>query len=269
MIKIKRHEMILSKIKNKNPIVFHITNTVTINDCANITLSVGASPLMSFCKEELDDILSFSSALVLNIGTMDIALRQNALSACKKANEKNVPIVLDPVGVGASSERKKLVQTLLENAKFAVIKGNSAEINTIAGFKNEHNRGVDSHEDIKNPQELVKNLASKLNCTIAMSGAIDVVSDGEKVALISNGTKELSRVTGTGCMCASLIGSACGAGESGFESAVFGLSLMGMSAEKFCGAGKSGNGSLRVALLDGVYNMDESLFEKMSKIEYI
>ena len=126
---------IIETIREKNPLVFHITNTVTINDCANITLAMGGSPLMSFCKEELEEILSFSSALVINIGTMEKNMRKMVVKAGKIANKLNVPVVLDPVGAGASKPRKELVESLIKEVKFAVIKGNLAEIKTIAGLR--------------------------------------------------------------------------------------------------------------------------------------
>lgn len=149
-------------------IVFHITNSVTINDCANITLALGGSPLMSYCKEELREILSFSSALVINIGTMESKMCEMVVEAGKLANELNVPVILDPVGAGASASRENLVKKLISNVKFAVIKGNLAEIKTIAGIKNENNKGVDSVEEFENSSSLARELAIELESVIAI-----------------------------------------------------------------------------------------------------
>ncbi len=260
---------ILKQIKSKNPIVFHITNLVTINDCANITLSVGASPLMSFCKDEIRDILGFSSALVINIGTMDTLLKEVAITAGKIANELYVPVILDPVGVGASNARKKLTEQLLKEVKFCVIKGNSAEIKTLLGFELSECAGVDSKEDF-NDEVQIKSLAQKLSCVIAMSGKIDIVSDGKRVAKVSNGVGPLSKVSGTGCMSSSLIASACGASGESFESAVLGIALMGIAGEMAVESGVvSTNGSLKVALFDGIQSISDEVFCQKAKINFI
>lgn len=262
---------VINKIRNKKPIVFHITNTVTINDCANVTLAIGASPLMSFCKDELEDILSFASALVINIGTMDKEMREIVVEAGKIANKLGKPVVLDPVGVGATKARKKLVEELLANVHFAVIKGNMAEIKTIYGIKNIENRGVDSVEDLENADEIAKILAKRYDTIIAVTGKQDVVSDGFRIAKINNGTPLLSKVTGTGCMTASLIGSSCGANRDYFVSATAAIAMMGIAGEK----GEEqlslseGNGTLRVNIINNIYNMNEERFEESQKIELL
>lgn len=254
---------ILTKIREKSPVVFHITNLVTINDCANITLSVGGSPLMSFCKDELRDILSFSSSLVINIGTMEEQMREIVISAGKIANELNVPIVLDPVGIGASKARNDLVLNLIKEVKFAVIKANSAEIKTLLGLDLNTIAGVDSRENFDD-ENAIKDLANSLKCVIAMSGESDIISDGKEIIMLNNGTNMLSKVSGTGCMSASLIASACGAGAKYFDSAIFGLCLMGISGEM---SPNIPNGSLKVAIMDNIYKLTPADFLKMAKIQ--
>lgn len=260
---------IVTKIREKQPIVFHITNMVTINDCANITLALGASPLMSFCEEELEDILSFSSALVLNIGTMDKAMKTMVVKAGKIANKLGKPVILDPVGAGASKARMALVEKLIKNVKFAVIKGNMAEIKSIAGIKNKNNRGVDSLEELENSDEIAIDLAKKLNTVIALTGKQDIITDGKRISKINNGTPILGRVTGTGCMTASLIGSACGAQEDYFKGATVGVSIMGISGEiaESKLTEDQGNGSLRVGIIDSVFNMTSKVLNENIKIE--
>lgn len=259
---------IIETIREKNPLVFHITNTVTINDCANITLAMGGSPLMSFCKEELEEILSFSSALVINIGTMEKNMRKMVVKAGKIANKLNVPVVLDPVGAGASKPRKELVENLIKEVKFAVIKGNLAEIKTIAGLENSKNRGVDSVEVEENAKEIGKNLAKKLKTVIAITGKEDIVTDGERVALINNGTAMMGKVTGTGCMTASLVGCACGSGVDYMLGAVTAVTSMGIAGEIAEGTllQSEGNGSLRVKILDNIFNMTKERFLENEKI---
>lgn len=262
---------VISKIREKQPIVFHITNTVTINDCANITLAIGASPLMSFCEDELEDILSFASSLVLNIGTMDKAMREIAVKAGEIANRLGKPVVLDPVGVGATRARKELVEQLLSKVHFAVIKGNMAEINSIYGIQNSENRGVDSVEDLTNGVEIAKALAKRYDTVIAITGKQDIISDGFRVAKINNGTPLLGKITGTGCMTASLIGSACGANRDYFSGATTSIAMMGIAGEKaeeHHTAG-GGNGTMRVEILDTIYNMTENRFNESEKVELL
>lgn len=268
--KMKKEQIgnIIKEIREKQPLVYHITNTVTINDCANITLSMGGSPLMSFCEEELEEILSFTSALVINIGTMDKQMCNIVVKVGEIANKLGVPVVLDPVGVGASKARKELVDNLLKNVKFAVIKGNLAEIKSIAGLKNMSNRGVDSIEILENADEMAKELALKLDTVIAITGKDDIISDGKRIAIIKNGTPILGKVTGTGCMTASLIGCACGTNKDYMLGATLGVSLMGIAGEL---SEKSldkteGNGTLKVKILDNIYNMTKEKFIENEKI---
>lgn len=260
---------IITKIREKQPIVFHITNMVTINDCANITLALGASPLMSFCEEELEDILSFSSALILNIGTMDKDMRKMVVKAGEIANKLGKPVILDPVGAGASKARMDLVGKLIKNVKFAVIKGNMAEIKSIAGIRNKNNRGVDSVEELEDADEIALDLANKLETVIALTGKQDIVTDGKRISRISNGTPILGKVTGTGCMTASLIGSACGVEKDYFIGATVGVSIMGISGEIAQSKLKEGQGSstLRIGIIDSVYNMTSEIFKTKAKIE--
>ena len=262
---------ILNIVREKNPVVFYITNSVTINDCANITLALGGSPLMSYCKEELREILSFSSALVINIGTMESKMCEMVVEAGKLANELNVPVILDPVGTGASASRENLVKKLISNVKFAVIKGNLAEIKTIAGIKNENNKGVDSVEEFENSSSLAKELAIELESVIAITGKEDIVSDGKRVCKIKNGTPLLRKVTGTGCMTASLIGTICGAyREDIYEGAILGVVLMGIAgeiAEKSL-TSEEGSGTFRMRIIDNIFNMTEEKIRENIKINF-
>lgn len=260
---------VVKNIREKQPIVFQITNAVTINDCANVTLAIGASPLMSYCEEELEDILGFASSLVINIGTMDKKMREMVVKAGQVANRFGKPVVLDPVGVGATKARKALVEELLANVQFAVIKGNMAEIKSIYGIENSANRGVDSVEELENGDEIAKALAKRYDTVIAVTGKQDIISDGHRVAKIDNGTAILGKVTGTGCMTGALIGSACGANRDYFMAAATAVAMMGIAgekAEKQLSAG-DGNGTLRVKILDSIYNMTAERFMELEKIQ--
>jgi hydroxyethylthiazole kinase len=262
---------LIENVRSKKPLVHHITNYVTVNDCANITLAIGASPVMADETEDAVDISSISSAVVLNMGTLNSRTIPAMLASGKNANEKGIPVVFDPVGVGASVLRNKTAERLLNEVKFAVVRGNISEIRCLAGLQSE-TKGVDASEnDIFNSNDtetVVKNLALKLNCVVAVTGKIDVISDGKRAVTIENGVPMLGNLTGTGCMCSSLIGSFLGANpENAFESAVAAIMSMGIAGEiAFEKSGHLGNGSFRAALHDSMSKIDGEILEKRAKI---
>lgn len=266
---------LLNRLKNKKPLIHNITNYVTVNDCANILLAIGASPIMADDLKESADITSIASALVINIGTLNERTIESMIASGKKANELNIPVVLDPVGAGASSFRNETTKRILEEIKISVLRGNMSEIKFIAGLESE-TKGVDASEsDLKSDSyegiRVAKSLAKRFNCTVAITGVCDIVSDGEKSVTIENGTKMLSNVTGTGCMTTALVGGylgACETKEDLFIAAVSGIVSMGI-----CGeiaeerAGSIGLGSFHMAIIDAVSNLDEEDLLKRSKIK--
>ncbi|APF23754.1 hydroxyethylthiazole kinase [Clostridium butyricum] len=266
---------LLNRLKNKKPLIHNITNYVTVNDCANILLAIGASPIMADDLKEAEDITSIASALVINIGTLNERTIESMIASGKKANELNIPVVLDPVGAGASLFRNETTKRILEEIKISVLRGNMSEIKFIAGLESE-TKGVDASEsDLKSDSDegirVAKYLAKRFNCTVAITGVCDIVSDGEKSVTIENGTKMLSNVTGTGCMTTALVGGYLGAYETKedlFIAAVSGIVSMGI-----CGeiaeerAGSIGLGSFHMAIIDAVSNLDEEDLLKRSKIK--
>ncbi|MDU1006970.1 hydroxyethylthiazole kinase [Clostridium butyricum] len=266
---------LLNRLKNKKPLIHNITNYVTVNDCANILLAIGASPIMADDLKEAADITSIASALVINIGTLNERTIESMIASGKRANELNIPVVLDPVGAGASSFRNETTKRILEEIKISVLRGNMSEIKFIAGLECE-TKGVDASEsDLKSDSDegiiVAKSLAKRFNCTVAITGVYDIVSDGEKSLTIENGTKMLSNVTGTGCMTTALVGGylgACETKEDLFIAAVSGIVSMGI-----CGeiaeerAGNIGLGSFHMAIIDAVSNLDEDALLNRSKIK--
>lgn len=264
----KFKELICS-LRAKKPLVHHITNYVTTNDCANIVLAIGASPVMADAIEEVEDMVSIASALVLNIGTLNSAKVESMLKAGKRANELGVPVILDPVGVGATPYRKETALKLLSEIKLSVIRGNLAEIKTLSGMS-ALSKGVDSEEGTSEDAKTVaKELASKLGTVIVISGAIDYVSDGAKVISIRNGQKMLTDVTGTGCMSTSLIGAFCGVTKDYLYGAAAGIMTMGIAGEiAFERLGdKDGNGSFRTYIMDAIYNFSDKDITERGKYE--
>ena len=257
----------LDIIKNKTPLVYHLTNTVTINDCANVTLAIGGSPLMSFCIEEVEEIIEFSSSVVLNIGTMDSSMQSMAIAVGKIANRLKKPIILDPVGAGATKARKNLVSSLLKEVEFSVIKGNIAEIKSILNMES-LSRGVDSLEKDTKIEELVRIASKKFKSVIAITGEVDYVGNDEFIFKISNGHKSMSMITGTGCMISSLIGAFLGGENTPLISAVAGVVSMGISGElaqkRFIGTG-----TMKVNIIDNISNLNDDMIRKNEKISSV
>ncbi|GAA0105092.1 hydroxyethylthiazole kinase [Paraclostridium sordellii] len=258
---------LLSKVREVNPLVLHYTNEVTINDCANITLALGASPLMSYSYEEIEEIIPIASCVVINIGTMNSSHTELFLKAGKIANKFKKPVVLDPVGVFATKSRALLVEKLLNEVKFDVIKGNASEIKYIGGF-DVKGKGVDSFEEDENIDDIIKKVAKKLECVVVSTGKVDVITDGEKVIKIDNGSSKLKSITGTGCMSASLIGSYLGIGENKLESASMGILTMSLCGE-LADKDNIGIGSFKVSLMDNIYSLNKETLNKFSRVEVL
>ena len=272
------YSLLLDKLRETKPLVHHITNYVTVNDCANITLAIGASPVMADAIDEAADIAGIAGAAVLNMGTLNERTIPSMIAAGKAANAKGIPVIFDPVGAGASRLRNETAAKIINGVKLSVIRGNISEIRFIAGLSS-NTKGVDaSASDIAgadSAKETAKNLAQKLDCVVVISGAVDTVSDGKKTISINNGHPMLGNLTGTGCMCSSLIGSFCGAifaarGEAAsneyLSAAAAAMLCMGIAGDiAFEKAGHLGNGSFRAALHDAVSRMDSKTIEKLAK----
>lgn len=258
---------LLNEVKTKNPLVLHYTNEVTINDCANITLAIGASPLMSYSYEEVEEIVSIASSVVINIGTMNSSNLELFIKAGKACNKYNKPVILDPVGVFATKTRSEFTKKILNEVKFDVVKGNVAEIKYIGGF-DVNGKGVDSFDDDENIDEIIKSIANKLDCIIVATGKIDTISDGKKIIKIDNGTQKLKSITGTGCMTGSLIGSFLGACEEKLSSCAMGVLSMSLSGE-LADKDNINIGSFKVNLMDNVYSLSEEILKNNAKVEII
>lgn len=265
----------LENVRKNTTLVHNITNYVTVNDCANILLAIGASPIMADDIREAADITSISSALVINIGTLNERTIESMILSGKKANELDIPVVFDPVGAGASSFRNETTKRILDEVKIDVLRGNMSEIKFIAGLSSE-TKGVDASEsDIKGGNEegirAAESLARKYKCVTAITGVTDIVSDGERTVILENGTKMLSKVTGTGCMTTALVGGFLGACESKKEhfiaaiSGILSMSISGEIAQEK--AGKIGIGSFHVAIMDAISNLNADEILSMAKIK--
>lgn len=268
----------LNAIRNKSPLVHNITNYVTVNDCANILLAIGASPIMADDKNEAAEITSISNALVINIGTLNERTIESMILAGRKANELNIPVILDPVGAGASKFRTETAYRLLETIKFCVIRGNLSEIKALNSGSCS-TKGVDaSNNDQINEStlesiiEFAKSFSKKVDCIAAITGAMDIISNGVENYTIYNGNSHMSKITGTGCMLTSLIGGFCGANpEKLMDATVNAVCAMGICGEQALEkmiAENSGTASLKVHLIDCISKLNEDQLKAGAKIEF-
>lgn len=257
----------LSTVKEKSPLVHHLTNYVTVNDCANITIAIGASPVMADELTEVEEMVSIASALVLNIGTLNSRTIESMLAAGKKAKSLGIPVILDPVGVGATSLRTKVAKQIIDEVHPTVIRGNMSEIKVLAGLQVE-TKGVDSVASEENAENIAKKLATEWNCIVAITGKTDIVSDGKQVCQIDNGHRMLADVSGTGCMATSLIGSYCGANQDYLLATTAGIVSMALAGElaQQSLSPEEGIGTFKMRLLDSIYNLTPEGLAKGSKV---
>jgi len=257
----------LIALKGKKPLVHHITNYVTVNECANMTLAIGASPVMADDMGEVEEMVSFASALVLNMGTLNSRTIEAMIIAGKKARSMNIPIIFDPVGIGATTLRTKTGQQIIAQVGPSVIRGNMSEVKMIAGLASSI-KGVDSMDSEEDAQQVASNLSQKLGCVIAITGKQDVIAEGTTVHRIDNGHPILADVTGTGCMATSLIGCFCAATEDWCTGATAGIMTMGLAGELAQGSLQEheGIGTFRARLFDAVWAMSPEQIIKYGKI---
>lgn len=243
----------LLQVRQRCPLVHNITNFVVMNMTANALLSVGASPIMAHEQEELPDLLSLASALVLNIGTLDKDWIDSMREAGMNAREKDVPVVLDPVGAGASRLRTQTALSLLGGSKPCIVRANASEIMALAGAQ-QSSRGVDSTHASEESLDHAGFLAGQNACVVAITGETDLITDEKRVVKITGGSPLMSRVTGMGCTATALCGAFAGAMDDPFEAAVGALAAMAC-AGTMAAANCSGPGSFRPAFLDALYLM--------------
>jgi hydroxyethylthiazole kinase len=237
---------------------------VVMNDTANITLAIGASPVMAHALEEVEEMVKLAGALVLNIGTLTPAQIEAMLRAGKRANELGIPIVLDPVGAGATQLRTQSALQLLRELDIAVVRGNASEVGTLVGVAAE-TRGVDSISLGEDREVVASQAARTFGCTVAITGAIDVIADGQRLARVENGHPLLATITGSGCMATSLIGAFLAVASDTLLAATAGLVAMGLAGE-MAAAKAGGPGTFRSHLLDAVAALDEETIERGQKV---
>jgi hydroxyethylthiazole kinase len=256
----------LAAIRERKPLVHQITNYVVMNETANATLALGALPVMAHAKEEVEEMASVAGALVLNIGTLSEHWIEAMLLAAKAANRADVPVVLDPVGAGATTLRTETAKRILAETEIAVVRGNAAEVATLAGREGEI-RGVESIGATDSGAELARAAAAALGCVAAVTGPVDHVSDGEFVVAIGNGHKLLGTVSGTGCMATAITGCFLAvAADRPLEAAAEALVAFGVAGEDAAREAK-GPGTFHANLYDALYNLDPETIDSRAKVE--
>jgi hydroxyethylthiazole kinase len=239
---------LFSLVREKRPLVHHITNYVTVNDCANITLCAGGAPVMADAAEEVEEMAAVASALVLNIGTLNKVQVGSMVLAGRMANDRKIPIVLDPVGAGATQYRTKTVRRLMEELDITILKGNAGEIGVLAGVEGRV-RGVDSHGLAGDPQVIARDFARDAGFTVVVSGATDIVTDGKHTLLVDNGHPMMGSISGTGCMAASVIGTFAAESKDPVLASAAALAAFGIAGERAAACAR-GPFSFRTALFD-------------------
>lgn len=262
---------ILSLVRSRQPLVHQITNYVTVTDCANASLAIGASPVMAHAPQEVEDMVALAQALLLNIGTPDEDSIKAMLMAGMAANAKNIPVILDPVGAGATPYRTKSSERLLSQLRISIIRGNQSEIRALLGLSGE-TRGVDSVAAEADFSALAVEAARKFNCVVAATGKTDYVSDGKKCLAIYNQHPLLQKVTGTGCMCSALV-ACCAAAQPSepLEAAATAVAISGLAGEIAAAkiAPSLGSGSFHAELINAFAEISPETLQKNARIKYV
>jgi hydroxyethylthiazole kinase len=251
----------LAAIRERRPLVHQITNYVVMNETANATLALGALPVMAHAREEVEEMASVAAAVVLNIGTLSPPWVEAMLAAGRAANDAGAPVVLDPVGAGATRYRTETAHLLLDEIDVAVVRGNPAEISTLAGREAEI-RGVESMGANDATGELAVAAARKLGTVVAVTGAIDHVSDGRQSLAVANGAPLLTTITGSGCMSTAVTGCFLAVRpEAPLAAAAEALVAFGVAGEDAARTAR-GPGSFHAALYDALFALDPATLDE-------
>ena len=256
----------LSALRNKKPLIHNITNFVVMNYTANALLAMGASPVMAHAEGEVEEMVSFAGALVLNIGTLTDTWIDSMIKAGKKANAIDTPVVLDPVGSGATSLRTTSAKRIIEEINIRVIRGNASEILSLR-HEESKTKGVDAMHSVEEAADTGRVLADELETTLAITGPIDLVTDGERVVHVSNGHPLMGYVTGTGCTASAAIGAFSAVDPDPLSAASSALAFFGLAGEV---AAEKANapGSFMIALIDALYTLTPEMLQGGCKIQY-
>lgn len=260
----------LAQIRAENPLVHNISNIVAANFCANGLLALGASPIMAADPAEVAEVVSFSRALVINLGTLPGKTLETMVLAGQTANALGIPVLLDPVGVAAISARQQRVKALLQAVKFSAIRGNAAELAYLAGASWQP-KGVDAGSGSADLAAVCRQLARRYQCVVMMSGAVDIVSDGEQTARLYNGTPMFPKITASGCLLSAVTGAFLAVADqhSTFQAVVESGTTYGVAGEMAAfGLKPTAYGQFQLRLLDSLAAINAEEVEKKGQVIY-
>ena len=254
----------LARLREQRPLVHQITNYVVMNETANATLALGALPVIAHAREEVEEMVGLARALVINIGTLSPPWVDAMLMAGKAANARGIPVVLDPVGAGATSYRTETAKRLLDEVDVTVLRGNAGEVATLVGVKAEV-RGVESIAVAVEPEGLAREAARALQLVASVTGTVDHVSDGVRTLSVANGHELLATVTGTGCMASAITGCFLAANPSALDAAAEALAAFGLAGEDAAAVAK-GPGTFHASLYDALYALTPESLDERARI---
>lgn len=257
----------MKRVRDTCPLVHHITNYVTVNDCANMCICAHGSPVMTDAIEDVPDMVSIASSLVLNIGTLNERTVDSMLLAGSVAKDAGIPVVFDPVGIGATPYRTIVVEKILDKVRPDIIKGNSGEMGILTGAGGDV-RGVDSIGTSDGLADSMRSWASEHECILISTGTRDLVTDGDKVYGLCNGSSMMETVSGTGCMLSSVVGVYAGAHGMDAEAMVTAVTMFNVASE-IAAEGAQGPGSFKMNLFDAVYSIDADTVMKKANVKML
>ena len=258
---------LLERLKRERPLVHNITNYVVMNFTANTLLAMGASPVMAHAIDEVEEMVSLARALVLNIGTLSEEWVTAMLKAGKRANELGIPVVLDPVGSGATSMRTAAFRRLTDELRLSVIRGNASEILSLSQDAST-TRGVDAVHEVEQASRAAGALARRIGSVVAVTGEVDMITDGEDRLLCRNGHPLLARVTGTGCAATTVIAAFAGITRNPIRATAAGLAFFGLAGEIAASRTKA-PGSFMISLLDALYESRPEDLQAGARLEEV
>jgi hydroxyethylthiazole kinase len=254
----------LAAVRKRCPLVHNITNFVVMNPTANALLALGASPVMAHAAEEVEEMAAIAGAVVLNIGTLDPTWVASMIRAGKKANSLSRPVVLDPVGAGATTLRTEAARRIVSEVRVAVVRGNASEIMAL-GTGRGATRGVDSAHGVEEALEAARGLALELGTVLAVTGPVDRVTDGRRLLAVENGHPLMARITGSGCMATAVTGAFLAVNENALEAAAGALALFGLSGQR-AAAHVNTPGRFTAALIDALFTLDPETLQREARI---
>ncbi len=256
-----------NKVRKQIPLIHHITNVVVTNFTANGTLAIGASPVMAYAQEEVEEMVRLADALVLNIGTLTADEVEAMVLAGREANRQGVPVLLDPVGAGATRYRLEAAKRILDEVEITTVRGNAAEVAALTGLAWE-SRGVDSVGEHGNRIQLAKNAFKMLGMTVAVTGPVDVVAGKSGILTVENGDPMLGLVTGTGCLATGVVAAFSAVEQDAVLAAACALAYYGLAAE-IAVAHAKGPGSFQMAFLDELYKLSDQELKERARVAVV